>query len=105
MSPDGQQVILALAGVTMSIDVATGESTRLAGIVTLPGWQRLAPCDPPILPPEAGVRPASGRVRPSELDERHRGDPDARQDGAGQLVALDALAQEHRDDDRHYPDL
>ena len=42
-SPDGTKVILTVNDSTSIIDVATGETTTLAGIPSYPSWQRLPP--------------------------------------------------------------
>ena len=45
-SPDGKEVYLTIAGVTSIIDVASGKTTALKDVPSMPGWQRLAPSQP-----------------------------------------------------------
>jgi Tol biopolymer transport system component len=45
-SPDGTRVYLTIAGVTSIIEVASGETTALKDVPSMPGWQRLAPTQP-----------------------------------------------------------
>src|SRR4051794_12460175 len=44
-------------------------------------------------------------LAPLDLDQRHRGHTDPGEHGTRELVALDPLAEEHRDDDGEHREL